>query len=73
MCEYTERSEGITAGFATLAGTETEAIVNASKSYLNNSRIKETLSGLQNPYGDGKASARIVATLLKESMESFCG
>lgn len=73
MREYTERSEGITAGFAALTGTETESIVNASRTYLKDSRIKETLSVLQNPYGDGKASSRIVATLLGEPMESFRG
>jgi UDP-N-acetylglucosamine 2-epimerase (non-hydrolysing) len=70
MREHTERSEGIDAGFAILAGTETMSIVNASETFLTNSDIKQELSSLANPYGDGKASKRILDILLGLKVDS---
>lgn len=64
MREHTERSEGIDAGFAILAGTETAAIVDAAEHFLTDTAITNKLSSLENPYGDGNASQRILDTLL---------
>ena len=73
MREYTERGEGVTAGFATLTGTDTLAIVNAAENYLQDTEIKNKLINRANPYGDGKASERILAALLGKKKESFNG
>ena len=73
MREYTERSEGVTAGFATLTGTDTLAIVNAAENYLQDAEIKNKLINRANPYGDGKASERVLAVLLGKKKESFNG
>lgn len=64
--EHTERMEGVIAGFATLAGTETDAIVEAANAWLADPHIKQRLAVLANPYGDGKAADRIIHTLLGE-------
>lgn len=69
--EYTERMEGITAGFATLAGTRTDAIVNAANIWLADSNVNRRLSNRPNPYGDGKAAQRIIGTLLGESVAAL--
>ena len=73
MREYTERGEGVTAGFATLTGTDTLAIVNAAENYLQDAEIKNKLINRANPYGDGKASERVLAVLLGKKKESFNG
>jgi len=71
--EHTERSEGVEAGFATLAGTEANAIVQAAESYLQDTEISQRLRNRANPYGDGLACQRIIATLLGESVKAFHG
>lgn len=71
--EHTERSEGVEAGFATLAGTEANAIVQVAESYLQDTEIRQRLRNSANPYGDGLACQRIIATLLGESVEAFHG
>lgn len=73
MREHTERSEGVDAGFATLAGTSTAAIVRAAQAYLQTPGLRAMLASKPNPYGDGKASQRIIATLLGEPVEAFHG
>lgn len=73
MREHTERSEGVDAGFATLAGTEVEAIIRASRRYLDDSEIKKRLFSLPNPYGDGASSRRIISWILGEPVDSFHG
>ncbi|MBC7438281.1 MAG: UDP-N-acetylglucosamine 2-epimerase (non-hydrolyzing) [Bdellovibrionales bacterium] len=73
MREHTERSEGIDAGFATLAGTITQAIVQAAQAWLLMPNLRTALARKANPYGDGMASQRIVATLLGEPVEGFHG
>lgn len=73
MREHTERGEGLAAGFARLAGTASDAIVEASQSFLGDAALRASLATRPNPYGDGLASQRIVATLLGEPMEAFHG
>ena len=59
--ELSERMEGVEAGFSVLVGTDTEKIVSEANKALDN---PPGLSGLQNPFGDGKASERIIDALL---------
>lgn len=73
MREHTERSEGIEAGFATLAGTSTTGIVNAAQAYLGDAGLKAKLAQRPNPYGDGRASKRILDILLGKNIEAFHG
>jgi len=73
MRGQTERYEGIDAGFATLAGVTADGIVNAAERYLSDTTLTQQLRSKPNPYGDGKASQRIIAHLLGESVEAFCG
>lgn len=71
MREHTERSEGIEAGFATLAGTDPDAIVAAAVQYLDNPELTSRLNGRSNPYGDGRAASRIMQALLGEPIEAW--
>ncbi len=65
MREVTERPEGVAAGAARLVGTRTETIVAAASELLDSPALRTRMSRVQNPYGDGKASERILATLLE--------
>jgi UDP-N-acetylglucosamine 2-epimerase (non-hydrolysing) len=59
MRTRTERPEGVKAGFAKLVGTDARKIQRETLAAL-----KKGCSGRgKNPYGDGKASARIIAQL----------
>ena len=71
MREHTERGEGISAGFATLAGTQTAAIVEAAERYLADTTLQTRLANTPNPYGDGQASRRIISAILGEPAEPF--
>lgn len=69
--QHTERGEGVTAGFSTLAGTETHAIVRAANAWLADEPRCQDLHYRPNPYGDGLASARIINILLGMPIVSF--
>ena len=56
----TERPEGIKAGTLKLVGTSEEEIYKQTKILLDNKKKKKKMSMASNPYGDGKASQRIV-------------
>lgn len=73
MRKHTERMEGVHAGFATLAGQDAMAIEVAANAWLGDERRRKSLRAKANPYGDGKASGRILAALLGESVEEFHG
>jgi UDP-N-acetylglucosamine 2-epimerase (non-hydrolysing) len=60
----TERTEGIAAGTVKLVGTETSAIVNECARLLDDQAAYAEMAHAVNPYGDGHASERIVASLL---------
>ncbi len=60
MRDNSERPEGIKAGSAKLVGTDIETIVTEAQRILNNNEENMSLSNVINPYGDGKASKRIV-------------
>jgi len=65
MRETTERPEGIAAGNARLVGTDKKQIVKALRELLQEPKVREKMSKARNPYGDGKAAARIVEILAK--------
>ena len=58
--ESTEREEGVLAGTVTLVGTDPERIITEANYLLTDSAELERRQNLVNPYGDGKASERIV-------------
>ncbi|WP_341962131.1 non-hydrolyzing UDP-N-acetylglucosamine 2-epimerase [Planococcus maritimus] len=63
--DTTERPEGIDAGTLKLAGTDEETIYRLGKELLTDAAAYEAMSQASNPYGDGKASQRIVEALHK--------
>lgn len=65
MRNTTERPEAITAGTAKLVGTTTKKIVENVEELLSNTVLYGNMSKAHNPYGDGKASERIVEVLGK--------
>ncbi len=67
MRDTTERPEAVEAGTVRLVGTDASRIVSETLELLNNEESYKTMSMAHNPYGDGKASGRIVATLAKDS------
>lgn len=65
--ETTERPEGVAAGTALLVGTDEAKIVGALTKLLDDALAYNAMSQAHNPYGDGKASARIVDAILARS------
>ena len=65
MRDVTERPEAVDAGTVRLVGTDTRKIVGETTRLLDDSDHYETMKSAHNPYGDGKASARIVDGILK--------
>lgn len=63
MRETTERPEAITAGTVRLVGTASERIVAEVSNLLNDETQYHAMSRAHNPYGDGKACARILHAL----------
>ena len=60
MRDVTERPEAVNAGTVKLVGTDTDAIVSETALLLDDEAVYNTMSRAHNPYGDGKASERIV-------------
>jgi UDP-N-acetylglucosamine 2-epimerase (non-hydrolysing) len=61
--EVTERPEGVAAGTAQVVGTDRERIVAAASELLTSSDAYARMASAVNPYGDGRASERILAVL----------
>ncbi|MEW9051137.1 MAG: UDP-N-acetylglucosamine 2-epimerase (non-hydrolyzing) [Neobacillus sp.] len=62
--DTTERPEGVAAGTLKLAGTDEEVIFNLADELLTDKAAHDEMAKASNPYGDGKASARIVNAIL---------
>ncbi|MCG7408045.1 UDP-N-acetylglucosamine 2-epimerase (non-hydrolyzing) [Paenibacillus sp. ACRRX] len=62
--ETTERPEGIEAGTLELVGTDEAQVYERSKALLQDETTYARMSKAANPYGDGKASERIVSAIL---------
>jgi UDP-N-acetylglucosamine 2-epimerase (non-hydrolysing) len=65
--DTTERPEGIQAGTCLLIGTNENDIVKKVEEFLKNKTLYAQMCAASNPYGDGKASQRIVERLQYES------
>lgn len=63
MRETTERPEAVAAGTVRLVGTDPAAIVGTVNELLDDPAAYAAMSLAHNPYGDGKACARIVAAI----------
>jgi UDP-N-acetylglucosamine 2-epimerase (non-hydrolysing) len=61
--EKTERPEAVTAGTVKLVGTDVDRIVQEAALLLGNSGAYDQMARVHNPYGDGRASARISALI----------
>nr|WP_285885206.1 UDP-N-acetylglucosamine 2-epimerase (non-hydrolyzing) [Cytobacillus oceanisediminis] len=62
--DTTERPEGIEAGTLKLAGTDEEIIYKLAKDLFISPEQYEKMAKASNPYGDGRASERIVQAIL---------
>jgi UDP-N-acetylglucosamine 2-epimerase len=69
MRETTERPEAVEAGVARLVGTDRRRIVEETTRLLQDPAEYATMTGKKNPFGDGKAAARIVSCLLEAAKE----
>lgn len=63
--ENTERPEGVAGGTARLVGTEIDLIVSNATRLLDDPAAYRGMAERHNPYGDGRASARIIEELLR--------
>ena len=64
--DTTERPEAVDAGTVILVGTDKHLIVKETLDLLNNPNRFKRMSHLHNPYGDGKASTKIVNFIAKQ-------
>lgn len=60
MRDTTERPEAVEAGTVKLLGTNADLIRDAVQELLNDTVLYQKMSQAHNPYGDGKASLRII-------------
>lgn len=67
MRQTTERLEGVTAGTARLVGAVRQKIVEEAASLMDDPVAYQRMAQSVNPYGDGQASQRIAAALLRRS------
>ena len=65
--ETTERPEAVRAGATRVIGTDTENIVAQTARLLDDHQTYRTMAQALNPYGDGRASQRIVHAILTYS------
>jgi UDP-N-acetylglucosamine 2-epimerase (non-hydrolysing) len=61
--DTTERPEAIDAGAARLVGTDVAALSEAASALLDDAELYASMASVVNPFGDGKAAARIVSRL----------
>ncbi|MBP0594372.1 UDP-N-acetylglucosamine 2-epimerase (non-hydrolyzing) [Paraburkholderia sp. LEh10] len=71
MRDVTERPEAVAAGTVRLVGTQRAAIVQAVTALLADAHERSAFARRINPYGDGHASARIVAALTGRPFDEF--
>jgi len=65
MREVTERPEGVETGALRLVGTDRARIVSEASGLLDDRAEYLLMANAQNPFGDGHAAERIVASLLE--------
>ncbi|WP_265487646.1 non-hydrolyzing UDP-N-acetylglucosamine 2-epimerase [Lactiplantibacillus plantarum] len=64
--DTTERPEGIDAGTLRLVGTDPKKVYDSMVELLDNQSAYNAMANATNPYGDGKASARILNAIAFE-------
>lgn len=62
--KFTERKESVELGISKLIGTDINAIINNASLLLDSEPEYKKMVADRNPYGDGKASERIVSSIL---------
>jgi len=67
----TERPEALEAGTVQLVGTDRERIVAETMRLMEDDDAYRRMAQAVNPYGDGRAASRIVASLLGEPVTPF--
>jgi UDP-N-acetylglucosamine 2-epimerase (non-hydrolysing) len=63
MRDTTERPEAVEAGTVKLVGTDADKIVRETTTLLDDSQAYQQMARALNPYGDGRASERILAAI----------
>jgi UDP-N-acetylglucosamine 2-epimerase (non-hydrolysing) len=71
MRDTTERPEAVNAGTVKLVGTDLEKIIAETDRLLIDWDMYAKMSRAQNPYGDGKASKRIIQKLLEQQQAAW--
>ncbi len=66
--DTTERPEAVDAGTVELVGTDTDRLLERLGVLLDNNDAYQAMSRAHNPYGDGRASERIVERLRHEQL-----
>lgn len=61
--QLTERQEAVAEGIAILTGTDKEDLVETASRLLDDSNVRSAMRRNGNPFGDGKASERIVLAI----------
>jgi UDP-N-acetylglucosamine 2-epimerase (non-hydrolysing) len=64
MREKTERQEAVEAGAAILVGTDPDRIAAEAGRLLDSAAAREAFTRVRNPFGDGRASLRIIEAIL---------
>lgn len=67
--ETTERPEAVTAGTARLIGTDSQKILEAASELLSDAAAYQKMAAAINPFGDGKASDRILDIIKGQNRE----
>lgn len=67
MRETTERPEAVDAGTVKLVGTNKQLIIDSATALLDNKSLYTEMSVAHNPYGDGKASNRIIEGIANDT------
>jgi UDP-N-acetylglucosamine 2-epimerase (non-hydrolysing) len=71
MRDATERPEAIRSGVAKLVGTKPQNIYIESLKLIRNKAFYEKMAKAVNPYGDGKAAARIINKIIEMKQASY--
>lgn len=71
MRNTTERPEALEAGTVKLVGTDKDLIVREVSNLLENPEAYRLMSMANNPYGDGKACAKIIESLIESTNVLF--
>lgn len=65
--DKTERPEGLEAGVLKLVGSDVQRIVNEASKLMDDQDAYASMAHAANPFGDGKAAARIVQAIMEYS------